>query len=30
MLDGCVWNVRVPEFEGLIGQAATFSRWDDL
>ena len=30
MLDGCVWNVRVPEFDGLVGQAATFSRWDDL
>lgn len=30
MLDGTVWNVALPEFEGLIGQAATFSQWDDL
>ena len=30
MLDGCVWNVIVPEYETRIGQAATFSQWDDL
>ena len=30
MLDGTVWNIVLPEFPGLIGQAATFSQWDDL
>jgi hypothetical protein len=30
MLDGTVWNVALPEFPGLLGQAATFSQWDDL
>ena len=29
--DGCVWNIRPDCFDNmLIGQAATFSKWEDL
>jgi hypothetical protein len=30
MLDGTVWNVNEEESNVLIGQAATFSLWEDL